>query len=84
MREEGFITPAEEKAAGNLSPEGAMHTLSAVHRSHEVAPLLDHPTTFPLVWSILGWNVHVYHSHLDVHPPLTEAMDSFRAVFDLD
>ena len=61
----------EEKAAGNLSPEGAMHTLSAVHRSQEVAPLLDHPTTFPLVWSILGWNVHVYHSHLDVHPQIT-------------
>jgi hypothetical protein len=59
---------AEEQAADRLSAEGAMHTLSAVHRSPEVAPLLDHPTTFPLVWSILGWNVHVYHSHLDVHP----------------
>jgi hypothetical protein len=22
------------------------------------------------VWSLLGWNIHVYHSHLDVHPPL--------------
>ena len=62
---------AEEEAAGRLlAPEGAMHVLSAVHRSPEVAPLLDHPTTFPLVWSILGWNVHVYHSHLDVHPKI--------------
>jgi ectoine hydroxylase len=62
---------AEEQAKQALSPEGAMHVLSAVHRSQEVAPLLDHPTTFPLVWSILGWNVHVYHSHLDVHPKIT-------------
>jgi ectoine hydroxylase len=22
------------------------------------------------VWSVLGWNIHIYHSHLDVHPPL--------------
>ena len=24
-----------------------------------------------MVWSILGWNIHIYHSHLDVHPPIT-------------
>lgn len=61
---------AAEQEAGRLSPEGAMHILSAVHRCPEVVPLVDHPTTFPLVWSILGWNVHIYHSHLDVHPPI--------------
>jgi hypothetical protein len=61
---------AAEQEAARLSPEGAMHILSAVHRCPEVAPLVDHPTTFPLVWSILGWNVHIYHSHLDVHPPI--------------
>ena len=22
------------------------------------------------MWSTLGWNVHIYHSHLDVHPPV--------------
>jgi ectoine hydroxylase len=36
--------------------------------------LTDHPATFPYVWSILGWNIHVYHSHLDVHPPLRARM----------
>jgi len=61
---------AAEQEAARLSPEGAMHILSAVHRCPEVAPLVDHPATFPLVWSILGWNVHIYHSHLDVHPPI--------------
>lgn len=39
--------------------------------SPQAAGLLDHPATFGYVWSVLGWNIHVYHSHLDVHPPLT-------------
>jgi hypothetical protein len=26
------------------------------------------------VWSILGWNIHIYHSHLDVHPPIRVPM----------
>jgi ectoine hydroxylase len=59
-----------EKAAGRVSPEGAMHLLSAVTHCPDAAGLIDHPRTFPLVWSMLGWNVHIYHSHLDVHPPI--------------
>jgi hypothetical protein len=61
---------AAEKAAGRLSPDGAMHLLSAVTNCPDAAGLIDHPRTFPLVWSMLGWNVHIYHSHLDVHPPI--------------
>ena len=47
-----------------------MHLLSAVANCPELAGLTDHPATFGCVWSTLGWNVHVYHSHLDVHPPI--------------
>lgn len=61
---------AAQKAAGRLSPEGAMHLLSAVTNCQDAVGLIDHPRTFPLVWSMLGWNVHIYHSHLDVHPPI--------------
>jgi ectoine hydroxylase len=59
---------AEQEAAGIVKPGGSMHVLSAVANCHDVVGLIDHPATFPLVWSILGWNVHIYHSHLDVHP----------------
>jgi ectoine hydroxylase len=59
---------AEQEAAGAVKPGGSMHVLSAVANCHEAAGLIDHPATFPLVWSMLGWNVHIYHSHLDVHP----------------
>src|SRR3954451_14795192 len=45
--------------------DGSLHLLSAVTSCPELAGLIDHPATFPLVWSILGWNVHIYHSHLD-------------------
>ena len=61
---------AAQQAAGRLSPKGAMHLLSAVTNCLDAAGLIDHPRTFPLVWSMLGWNVHIYHSHLDVHPPI--------------
>ncbi|HLY33303.1 MAG TPA: hypothetical protein VKQ07_02105, partial [Jatrophihabitantaceae bacterium] len=65
------VLRARDKAAerGELDAHGALHLLSAVTCCPPLAFLLDHPPTFRLVWSVLGWNVHVYHSHIDVHPP---------------
>ena len=60
------------RAAGGVAPGGAMHLLSAVASCPEVIALIDHPRAFSLVWSALGWNVHIYHSHLDVHPPIVQ------------
>jgi ectoine hydroxylase len=57
---------------GGLSPEGSLHLLSAVPNCPELATLLDHPAVFGYVWSILGWNNHVYHSHIDVHPKIEQ------------
>ncbi len=61
---------AEAEAAGRIQPGGSLHQLSAVANCPEAIDLVDHPATLPYIWSVLGWNVHVYHSHLDVHPPL--------------
>ena len=68
------ILRSAEKAAreGGLGPTGALHQLSAVTNNPELAFLLDHPKAFKYIWSILGWNVHVYHSHVDVHPQIHE------------
>jgi hypothetical protein len=68
------ILKARERAArsGQLPASGALHALSAVSTCPELAFLLDHPATFGPIWSLLGWNIHVYHSHVDVHPQLTE------------
>jgi ectoine hydroxylase len=61
---------ASQEASGRIAPGSSMHVLSAVANCAEAAGLLDHPATLPYVWSVLGWNIHVYHSHLDVHPKL--------------
>jgi ectoine hydroxylase len=60
----------EHIAAGKVQPGMAMHTLSAVAACPEAVGLIDHAKTFPFVWSVLGWNTHIYHSHLDVHPQI--------------
>lgn len=57
-----------QRAADALAQDRSLHLLSAVTSCPELRGLIDHPKTFPLVWSTLGWNVHIYHSHLDVHP----------------
>jgi ectoine hydroxylase-related dioxygenase (phytanoyl-CoA dioxygenase family) len=61
---------AEHEAMDKLGPDRSLHKLSAVASCPELAGLIDHPKAFPLVWGMLGWNVHIYHSHLDVHPPI--------------
>jgi ectoine hydroxylase len=61
---------SSQEAAGKIAPGTSMHQLSAVANCAEAAGLMDHPATFSYIWSILGWNVHIYHSHLDVHPTL--------------
>jgi ectoine hydroxylase-related dioxygenase (phytanoyl-CoA dioxygenase family) len=50
---------------------GALHQLSAVTACPELAFLIDHPAALRYIWSLLGWNIHVYHSHIDVHPQIT-------------
>ncbi|MEQ8785471.1 MAG: phytanoyl-CoA dioxygenase family protein [Pirellulaceae bacterium] len=41
---------------------------NVVHEDEALVELVDWPTTFPKVWGILGWNIYLYHSHLDVTP----------------
>ena len=39
-----------------------------VHEDPSMVELVDNPHVFPKLWSILGWNIYLYHSHLDVTP----------------
>jgi ectoine hydroxylase len=64
---------AKARSAGRLNTTHAMHELSAVTTAPGLAFLIDHPSTLRYVWSLLGWNVHVYHSHVDVHPPVGDS-----------
>jgi ectoine hydroxylase len=58
---------------GALTADGSMHLLEPLRTTPALAPLATHPGVLALVASALGWNIHVYHSHADVHPPLRAA-----------
>jgi ectoine hydroxylase len=59
----------EEVVKGRTQAGGPMHLLGELGRDDAFLDLLDHPAVFPLVWRELGWNIHLYHCHLDVTPP---------------
>ncbi len=40
--------------------------------------LLDWPRAFPKVWGILGWHIQLYHTHMNVTPPLPPGEQSAR------
>ncbi|HEY2640929.1 MAG TPA: phytanoyl-CoA dioxygenase family protein [Streptosporangiaceae bacterium] len=63
---------AQQEAEGLLNPEDqSMHLMGFLHRDKIFLELLELPTVFPLVWGILGWNIHAYHHHIDVHPGIS-------------
>jgi hypothetical protein len=59
----------EEIARAHVGPGEPMHLLGQIGREDLFLELLDHPAVFPLVCGELGWNIHLYHCHLDVTPP---------------
>jgi ectoine hydroxylase len=62
------ILQYRKKAVGT----GTLHQLSAIAACPELAFLVNHPRAFRYIWSLLGWNIHIYHSHIDVHPQIRE------------
>ena len=42
--------------------------LNAVGLDPAFVDLVDHPTTFPKVWGILGWNIFLHNTHLMLTP----------------
>jgi ectoine hydroxylase len=59
----------EEVARGRTGAGEPMHLLGEIGRDDAFLDLLDHPAVLPVIWGELGWNIHLYHCHLDVTPP---------------
>jgi ectoine hydroxylase len=57
------------RALGEASENGSLHLLEVLGHDPAFLELVYLPTTLPLVVAALGWNIQLYHSHLDVHPP---------------
>ena len=51
------------------SQGGTLGLFRSVSRDPAILDLVDEPSTFPLLWDILGWNIQLYISHLIVYPP---------------
>jgi hypothetical protein len=91
LRTQGFVTVPGALSASEVErlraaldrvheaeapgPGERMHVVGGIGRDDAFLELLDHPAVFPLVWGELGWNIHVYHCHLDVTPPLAGPRD---------
>lgn len=60
---------AEAKEKQGLGPSDGLLLFDFVGKDDVFLELLDYPTTFPLVWGILGWNIQLYHSHMIITPP---------------
>jgi hypothetical protein len=56
-------------ASGRLAADGSLHLLGFVSRDPAFRQLVDLADPLALVAGVLGWNIYVYHCHLDVHPP---------------
>ncbi|MGE0607578.1 MAG: phytanoyl-CoA dioxygenase family protein [Pirellulales bacterium] len=61
-----------------------MSVANIIHEDDSLVELLDCPTVFPKVWGILGWNIYLYHSHLDVTPPADENALRWRVAWHQD
>ena len=60
---------AEERAKRGLEPHARLSVRDFIARDVAFMELVDWHKTFPKVWSILGWNIQIYHSHLTMTPP---------------
>tara|TARA_Y100000588_G_scaffold221356_1_gene235203 strand:- start:150 stop:1034 length:885 start_codon:yes stop_codon:yes gene_type:complete len=56
--------------AMGLGPCEVLELIDFVGRDDLFLELLDWPRTFPKVWEILGWNLQLYTSHMNITPPV--------------
>jgi ectoine hydroxylase-related dioxygenase (phytanoyl-CoA dioxygenase family) len=60
---------AAHRDAPPVARADPLHLLAFVGSDPLFLELLDHEPILRLVVDLLGWNVFMYHCHLDVHPP---------------
>ena len=72
------LTAAVDRVWAARGAAGPLHELSFLAHDDAFLDGLDHPAVLPLVCAALGWNIYVYHCHLDVHPPLADPAPAWR------
>ena len=52
------------------SRDGRVNAIDVAGQHPALIELVDNPRTLPKVWEILGWNMHLYHSHYIMAPQI--------------
>lgn len=74
-----FVANAAEQPDGaTLDEPVAVHLLGAAFAHPEFTELATNDRLVRLVATVLTPNIHVYHSHLDIHPPEPPAANAWR------
>jgi ectoine hydroxylase-related dioxygenase (phytanoyl-CoA dioxygenase family) len=73
---------SRERTADNRGK--LLSVTNIVHEDPQLVQLTDWPTVFPKVWGALGWNIYLYHSHIDVTPPADAAALAWRVAWHQD
>ena len=60
---------AHHRTEAKMESHEWVHKLDFVGQDEVFLDLLDWHKTFPKVWGILGWNIQLYLTHMDVTPP---------------
>ena len=70
---------AEQRQQRNLAPHEAFQWRNVVALHPIFRDLVDHPRLLPLVVDLIGYNIQIRTSHLDVRPPM-RPQDAERAL----
>jgi hypothetical protein len=74
-----------DERARTAENQGKMVSVpDVIHADSALVDLIDLPTVFPKVWGILGWNIYLYHSHIDITPPADAAALAWRVAWHQD
>ena len=60
---------AQHRVETEMDAHEWLHKLDFVGQDEIFLDLLDWHKVFPKVWGILGWNIQLYLTHMDVTPP---------------
>ena len=60
---------AQHRAEAKMDAHEWLHKIDFVGQDEVFLELLDWHKIFPKVWGILGWNIQLYLTHMDVTPP---------------
>jgi ectoine hydroxylase len=51
------------------APNGQLHLLSCLEHHPDLVEVIDWTPLLEVLTAGLSWNIHVNHSHIDIHPP---------------